>query len=155
VSLEQIACAVRRDLRAEAEAAGCRIEVTGVLPPVVADSTHFELVLKSVIAAALGAAQHGSAIVVALRAVRERHASVEVLYTPAQEDVGLLGTGALAFAQEMLAGSGGRVHGDGATVCLEVPISLAPAAGGDASDRVGAAAPPQRVEAGQDVAPAR
>jgi len=145
VSLEQIACAVRRDLRAEAEAADCRIEVIGSLPPVVADSTHFELVLKSVIAAALGAARRGTAIVVRLRAVYERHALVEVSYTPAQErgDGGLIGMGALAFAQEMLTGSGGRVHGEGSTICLDVPVSLPP--GGPV-----ASANPD-VQAGQDV----
>jgi hypothetical protein len=148
VSLEQIACAVRRDLRAEAEAAKCHIEVTGSLPPVLADSTHFELVLKSVVAAALAAARAETPIVIGLRALRERHAAVEVSYTPAREEaLGLLGTGALAFAQEMLAGSGGRVYGEGPTVCLEVPVSLrAAGAGGSVAGSVAG------VEPGQDVA---
>ncbi|HET7459572.1 MAG TPA: hypothetical protein VFJ74_18110 [Gemmatimonadaceae bacterium] len=131
VSLGELALTVRRDLREDAEAAGCTIEIAPSLgapslPAVRVDSTTFELVLRSMVDAALGQATAGSAVVIDLRALKDRQAAVAVRYVPAVPRAsGRVPAVVPALAADLAQRSGGRVwREDDATLLLEIPIEV-------------------------------
>ncbi len=128
VSLGDVALVVRRDLREEAAERGCTVEPDASLPTVLVDSTTFELSLKSATSAALRSARAGSRVAIALEAHGPRTATVVVSYEAdpaAGDDPGV--AGALDFARDLAALSGGRVWGGPGAVYIEV--SLFPADG--------------------------
>ena len=126
VSLRDVALHVRRSLRDEANERGGRVEVGEALPTVLTDSASFELVLRSVTAAALRAARRGTVVAIDLAELRDRSAVVSVGYEPAEGAERLDETGALAFATELGAGTGAKVWVDGAGhLSVEVPVARA------------------------------
>jgi hypothetical protein len=132
VSLRDVALAVRRDMREEAEGAGCAIEVSPslgapTLPDVLTDSAAFELALRSVVSVALSRARRGSTLTVGLRGREEGKVVVgvsegaEPAGNPRREGA----TGEpLSFAETLLGRAGGRVWREGGgTVLLEIPVA--------------------------------
>jgi signal transduction histidine kinase len=130
VSLGELARTVRRDLRDDAEAAGCTIElapslVAATVPAVRADSTAFELVLRSLVDAALDEARRDSAVTVGLRALRDRTAVVTVSFAPAPRAADRAAPSVSALAVELAQRAGGRVwREDDATLLLEMPVEV-------------------------------
>lgn len=126
-SLRDVALAVRRDLRDDARDAGTLIEVDDALPTVLTDSTSVELVLKSIIGAAVsggsGTGGDGATIRIGLRELRDRSAVLQVSTNQRRPGRGLDADGALDFASELSALSGGRVWREDGDVCLEVPVA--------------------------------
>lgn len=126
VSLRDVALHVRRSLRDEANERGSKVEVGEALPTVLTDSASFELVLRSVTAAALRAARRGSLVAIDLAELRERSAVVSVGYEPAEGAERLDDSGALEFATELAEGTGARVWADSiGHISVEVPIARA------------------------------
>ena len=153
VSLAELARTVRRDLRDDAEAVGCTIELAPTLsaaplPAVRVDSTAFELVLRSLVDAALDGARRGTVVTVGLRALRDEAASVAVSYVPAARAADhvappgeLAAPDVSALAVELSRRAGGRVwREDDATLLLEIPVELR--VGENATAAVGAAPQP-------------
>ena len=130
VSLGELARTVRRDLRDDAEAAGCTIElapslVAATVPAVRADSTAFELVLRSLVDAALDEARRDTAVTVGLRALRDRSAAVTVSFAPAPRAADRATPSVSALAVELAQRAGGRVwREDDATLLLEMPVEV-------------------------------
>lgn len=130
VSLGELARTVRRDLRDDAEAAGCTIElapslVAPTVPAVCADSTAFELVLRSLVDAALDEARRDTAVTVGLRALRDRTAAVTVSFAPAPRAADRAAPAVSALAVELAQRAGGRVwREDDATLLLEMPVEV-------------------------------
>lgn len=133
VSLRDVALAVRRDMREEAESVGCVIEVSPslgapALPNVLTDSAAFELALRSVVSVALSRARRGAAVTIALRGRAEGSAVVVVSYEEAGAAGGrgreVASAEPLSFAETVLGRVGGRVwrEGDG-TMLLEIQVA--------------------------------
>jgi signal transduction histidine kinase len=122
VSLREVALAVRRDLRDLAVEAGCDVEVAADLPMVRTDSTSFELALRSLVSDVLQVAAPGATVHVQLRQLRDRAATVEVTADALRPGAERCTEGALGFARELSALTGGRVWDDGGTLCLEIPL---------------------------------
>ncbi len=114
VSLRDVAMAVRRDLREEASEADCMIQVDSSLPIVMADSIGFELVLKSVVIAALRRASEGSSIHVDLHALGSKSAVVRVTFPLPVAGIPAAPDTVLAFARGLAERTGGRLWMDGA-----------------------------------------
>lgn len=134
VSLRDVALAVRRDMREEAESAACTIDVAPslgapALPTVFTDSAAFELALRSVVSIALARARRGTALVISLRGRRRGMAVVAVTFddaapAPAHGDDERASGDSLSFADTLAQRAGGRVWREGAgTVLLEIPIA--------------------------------
>ena len=158
VSLRDVALAVRRDMREEAEGAGCEIEVSPSLgapamPTVLTDAAAFELALRSVVSVALSRARRGATLTIALRGRGEGSAVVGVSY----DDARAVGGGAsregasvesLSFAESLLGRVGGRVWREGdVTVLLQIQVAK------PTSDDVGAAAVAEPAEGGAKATP--
>lgn len=114
VSLRDVAMAVRRDLREEASEASVTIQVDSSLPIVMADSIGFELVLKSVVLAALRRAPEGSTIHIDLHALGAKSAVVRVTFPPPDSDTPPPPETVLTFARNLAERTGGRLWMDGA-----------------------------------------
>ena len=131
VSLRDVALAVRRDMRDEAEGAACVVEVSPalgppVLPPLFIDSAVFELALRSVVSVALSRARRGTAVAIGLRARRDVSVVVGVGFEGARPEGAARAApdDAFAFAESLARRAGGRAWREGdATVLLEIPIS--------------------------------
>lgn len=149
VSLRDVALAVRRDMRDEAESAGCAIEVSPslgapALPNVLTDAAAFELALRSIVSIALSRARRGATVTIGLRRRAEGSAVVGVSCEEAEPSAGRpggasagVGADALSFAETLLGRVGGRAwrEGDG-TVLLEIRIAQ-PASDAAAVERTG------------------
>jgi hypothetical protein len=143
VSLRDVALAVRRDMREEAEGAGCTIEVSPslgapTLPNVLTDSAAFELALRSVVSVALSRASRGATLTVGLRSRDEGKVVVAV-----SEDGAPAGNGRregaaaepLSFAETLLGRAGGRAWREGGgTVLLEIPVAMPKSATAEAAE---------------------
>jgi light-regulated signal transduction histidine kinase (bacteriophytochrome) len=178
VSLRDVALAVRRDMREEAESAGCVIEASPslgapALANVLTDSAAFELALRSVVSVALSRARRGATVTIALRGRAEGSAVVTVSYEEAGGSAGGrrregAGADSLSFAETVLERVGGRVwrEGDG-TVLLEIQvakptsddvISAEAGSGAEPGEREAKGAPSSprpSLHAGDDLAGAR
>jgi signal transduction histidine kinase len=118
ISLRDIAIAVRRDLRQRSADVTCTIEVSDRLPMISADPMGFELMLKSVLVTLLGQVPPGSTIRIEEAEVKDRSATVRVVYQRSDGVVDDPGT--LVLASELSEQTGVRVWAAG-PVFLEVP----------------------------------
>lgn len=87
VSLRTVACAVRRDLRADAEARDVEVTVGRAADPVRLDVAGFELVLRSALQAVLQHGQAGEEVHVALEPPSGGRARVTLSCEPARAPV--------------------------------------------------------------------
>jgi len=139
VSLAELARTVRRDLRDDAEAAGCAIELAPSLagtplPAVRVDSTALELVLRSLVDAALVEARRGSEVTVGLRALRDRSAVVAVSFVSGSRPADRALPSVSPLASELAQRAGGCVwREDDATLLLEMPVEVRAAEGAAAA----------------------
>ena len=134
VSLRDVALAVRRDMREEAESATCTIEVSpslGVpaLQTVLTDAATFELALRSVVSIALSRARPGTPLTISLHGRRQGIAVVAIAYEDSTPPTAAGGEPerspdeTLSFAGSLVGRAGGRVwREDDGTVFLEIQI---------------------------------
>lgn len=124
VSLRDVALHVRRSLRDEAGERGCQVEVDASLPTVLTDSVSFELVLRSVTAAALRTSRRGATVTIGLGGQKERATVVHIAFEPADGAPRLAERDALGFAAELSKSTGGRVWSEmPGVVSVEVPVA--------------------------------
>lgn len=121
VSLHELARAVRRDLRDDADERGCEIVVDEALPVREIDPIGAELALHALIAAALGLAAPGARVLVRAEAPTGPNPLVAiVLEGPRREGarVGPIGRDLAASVEQW---GGGRVTGTCVDARLEIP----------------------------------
>ena len=121
ISLHEIARTVRRDLRDDAEARGCTIELDDALPTRELDPIGAELALRAVIAATIDLAAAGARIIVRLEPGPGPNPRLAVVLEGPRRD----GAGTGPLPRELVASieqwSGARVTGTSVDARLEIP----------------------------------
>jgi signal transduction histidine kinase len=125
VSLRLVACAVRRDLRAEAEARGVTVVVGNAQAPVCLDAVGLELTLHELLRAALREAALGEELRVEFGAPSEGRISVCLTAEPPREPV--FDEDTWLQIRELAARMGGTLT-TGPRLVLSVPIEDSPTA---------------------------
>ena len=142
VSIYEVALAVRRELRDEASACGCTIEVDESLPARQVDPMGLELALRTLVSEALVVAARESSVHIGFDGTAEGKACVLVAV-----EGGVRPEVESALAPSLLAevarwSGGGRVRGTRGRAHLEVPAVTPGPAADDASPVARPAAPP-------------
>jgi signal transduction histidine kinase len=146
VSLRTIACGVRRDLRAEAEARAVTVLVAGTRVRVVVDAVGLELMLHEMLLAALHEAGSGDEVSIDFGEARDGRVTVVLLCTPARPPVAE--PGALDRLTALAARVGAEL-GLGDEIVLSIPVQRA-----NEPDPSPEQAAPMSVEAAADALPA-
>ena len=106
VSLRDLAAAVRRSVRAEAERAECRVEIDDALPEVRAAVGGLELTLRSLLTATISALPQGSAVQFGAAPAPAGRVRVAVVTQPPLADAERVAAAARAIAEATGAGVG-------------------------------------------------
>ncbi len=106
VSLRDLAAAVRRAVRAEAERAECRIDVDEALPEVRSAVGGLELTLRSLLAATIDALPQGSAVRLAHAPAHAGRARIAVVTQPPLVDAAAVAASAQRIADATAAAVG-------------------------------------------------
>jgi light-regulated signal transduction histidine kinase (bacteriophytochrome) len=123
VSLRAIACGVRRDLRAHAEARAATVVVGSTRAHVVVDAIGLELLLHELLLAALQEATAGEELHVEFGEIGEAHATMSLRCTSARQPV--TDTTALERLTVLARQLHGKLDVDGQVIGLRVPMRLA------------------------------
>ena len=99
VSLRDLAGAVRRAVRAEAERAECRVEIDEAMPEVRAAVGGLELTLRSLLAATIAALPQGSAVRLGAAPTADGRARIAVVTQPPLRDAQRVAAAAAAIAE--------------------------------------------------------
>lgn len=122
VSLRAIACGVRRDLRAHAEARAVTVVVGNTRTHVLVDAVGLELLFHELLLAALQEAVAGEELHVEFGEIRDGRATMSLRAVPARHPVSDAG------ALERLGALARQLHGaldvDAQTIDLRVPVRL-------------------------------
>ena len=120
VSLRTIACAVRRDLRAEAEAREASVVVASARARVMVDAVGLELMLHELLHAALQEAQAGDELHVEFGDTRDDRAEVLLLCVPVRPPVAESST--LERLTVLTARMGGELEAGTRGITLWIPV---------------------------------
>jgi signal transduction histidine kinase len=123
VSLRAIACGVRRDLRAHAEARAATVMVGSTRAHVLVDAIGLELLLHELLLAALQEATAGEELHVEFGEIHNAHATMSLRGTSDRQPI------SDPAALERLTALAGQLHGkldvDGRVIGLRFPVRLA------------------------------
>ena len=122
ISLRAIACAVRRDLRAHAEARAVTVVVGATRAYVLADAIGLELLLHEVLLAALQETSAGGELHVEFGEIRDARARVSLRSAPARRPVS--DTGVLHRLAALVAQMHGELEVDGEVIRLLFPVRM-------------------------------
>ena len=123
VSLRTIACAVRRDLRAKADAQETNVVVGSARVPVMVDAVGFELVLHELLYVALQETQTGDELHIDFGDVRDDRVAVTLLCVPARLPV--QGPGALERITALAVRMGTQLEVSAQEIVLVMPVQRA------------------------------
>jgi signal transduction histidine kinase len=122
ISLRAIACGVRRDLRAHAEARAVTVVVGATRAHVLADAIGLELLLHEVLLAALQETSAGGELHVEFGEIRDARACVSLRSAPARRPVS--DTGVLQRLAALVAQMHGELEVDDEVIRLLFPVRL-------------------------------
>jgi signal transduction histidine kinase len=152
VSLRAIACGVRRDLRAHAEARAATVVVGSTRAHVRVDAIGFELLLHELLLAALQEATAGEELHVEFGEIHQAHASISLRGTSARPPVS--DTTALARLTALARQLHGELDADDLMIRLRIPARPAEMAEGApevVDRRAEASGPSGHGKSGHDV----
>ena len=144
ISPRAVACAVRRDLRAEADARGAALVVTSKSVHYRLDAAGVELLLHDILLLALHQASEGEVLTIDFGECAEARASIEVTCAPPR--IPILAVGAAGRLTTLATGLGMWFEADANRITFSFPIVPEESAG--ASDQ-GAASRSARLDGGK------